>query len=72
MAAFEATGCRDVARVDFRLDGDGRPMILEVNPNPDLGPTAGWARALRASGWDYEGTVVGLAEQALIRGPRRG
>jgi D-alanine-D-alanine ligase len=72
VAAFEATGCRDVARVDFRLDAEGRPMILEVNPNPDLGSAAGWARALRASGRDYAETIVGLAEQALIRGPRRG
>jgi D-alanine-D-alanine ligase len=72
VAAFEATGCRDVARVDFRLDAEGRPMILEVNPNPDLGPTAGWARALRASGRDYAETIAGLAERALIRGPRRG
>jgi D-alanine-D-alanine ligase len=67
VAAFEVTGCRDVARVDFRLDGDGRPMILEVNPNPDLGSSAGWARALRASGRDYAETIVGLAERAMIR-----
>lgn len=72
VAAFEATGCRDVARVDFRFDSAGRPMMLEVNPNPDVGPTAGWARALRASGRDYEATIVGLAERALIRRPRLG
>jgi D-alanine-D-alanine ligase len=66
--AFEATGCRDYARVDFRLDAQGEPMILEVNPNPDIGPTAGWARALRASGRDYQETLAALARQALERG----
>lgn len=70
--ASVATGCRDVARVDFRLDSTGEPMILEVNPNPDLGPSAGWARALQASGRSYEETIVALAHQALLRGPRRG
>jgi D-alanine-D-alanine ligase len=62
--AFGATGCRDYARVDFRLDADGSPMILEVNPNPDIGPKAGWARALRASGLDYEATLARLVVQA--------
>jgi D-alanine-D-alanine ligase len=69
VAAFRATGCRDVARVDFRLDERGEPMILEVNPNPDLGASAGWARALRVSGRDYKETLVALARQALERGP---
>jgi D-alanine-D-alanine ligase len=69
ISAFRATGCRDYARVDFRLNAEGEPMILEVNPNPDLGSTAGWARALRASGRDYSETLVALVEQAIARGP---
>ncbi|MCA9926504.1 MAG: hypothetical protein KC421_29245, partial [Anaerolineales bacterium] len=39
-ATFRITGCRDVARVDFRLDaGDNdKPYILEINPLPGLNP----------------------------------
>jgi D-alanine-D-alanine ligase len=65
--AFRATGCRDYARVDLRLDQQGAPMILEVNPNPDLGPGSGWARALQATGRDYAETLAHLADQAIER-----
>jgi D-alanine-D-alanine ligase len=44
-------------------------MILEVNPNPDLGPTAGWARALRSAGRDYGATLGTVAQAAVARGP---
>jgi D-alanine-D-alanine ligase len=71
VAAFTLTGCRDYGRVDLRLDRHGRPMILEVNPNPDIGPAAGWARALRSSGRDYAATIAGLARRALERGGKR-
>ena len=68
IAAYRVTGCRDYARIDIRLNESGEPMILEVNPNPDIGPTAGWARALLASGRDYGQTIGALARQAMRRG----
>ncbi len=34
LACFEALGCRDFARVDFILTGDGTPYALEVNTIP--------------------------------------
>ncbi len=68
LEAFRVSGCRDYARVDFRLDDRGEPMILEINPNPDLDSSAGLARAIRASGRVYEDVIVALARQALARG----
>ena len=70
VAAFRATGCRDYARVDFRLDASGEPMILEVNPNPDLGRSAGWARAASVSGRDYAATLAALVKQRGHAAPR--
>ena len=37
VAIFHILGCRDVARVDFRIR-DGVPYFLEINPLPGLNP----------------------------------
>lgn len=37
-AAFRALGCRDVARIDLRLDAQGRVHFIECNPLPGLSP----------------------------------
>jgi len=67
VAAFENVGCRDYARIDFRMDQKGKLSILEVNPNPDISLNAGYARALAASGMEYKHFWELMIENALKR-----
>ena len=55
LASYRALGCRDVGRVDLRLDRHGVPWLIEVNPLPGLHPEDGdlpiiWKRSGRAYG----------------------
>jgi D-alanine-D-alanine ligase len=68
--AFRLLGCRDYARVDFRVRR-GRPYVLEVNPNPGFHPTAGLSKALQAAGLSHASFTVRLVENALTRRPRQ-
>ena len=66
--AFRALRCRDYARVDMRLEVEsGVPYVLEVNPNPDISPDAGFVRSLRAAGIAFEKFVEVIINFALSR-----
>jgi D-alanine-D-alanine ligase len=64
---FKLFGCRDYARVDIRIDRDGKLYVLEVNPNPDISPQSGMARAIKVQGMTYAEFIRGLLEKALQR-----
>ncbi len=65
--AFRALGCRDVARVDFRLR-DGVPYFLEVNPLPGLNPdTSDLVILAGLAGWTYPRLIERILGAALER-----
>ena len=67
LGAWRALGGLGYGRVDLRIDGAGRPWILEVNANPDFAPDAGLARMARAAGIEYPALVRAVCELALSR-----
>ncbi len=67
LQAFHQIGCRDYCRVDMRLDKKSNPYVLEVNPNPDISPTAGLARSAKAAGLSYTDLIAKIVECSLAR-----
>ncbi len=55
--AWQLFGLTGYARVDFRVDASGNPLILEINPNPALDPSAGFAAAAKQMGMHYADLV---------------
>lgn len=66
-AAWAAVELRDYGRVDLRVDDKGVPWVIDVNPNPDISPDSGCARASAAAGMTYPQMVGRIAELALKR-----
>lgn len=66
-AAFDALECRDYGRVDLRLDAKSAPYVIDINPNCDLHPQAGFARSALAAGLSYSDLALHLVELAQER-----
>ncbi|MBI2796597.1 MAG: D-alanine--D-alanine ligase [Gemmatimonadetes bacterium] len=71
LSAFRATGCRDWARVDLRLDADGVPHVVEVNPLPGVLPNPAdnscLPMAARTAGLSYDELIQGCVRTAAER-----
>src|SRR5207245_898420 len=63
--AFAALGLSGYARVDLRLDRDGTPYVIDVNPNCDLSDGAGVSRAASFGGISYAALIGRICDAAL-------
>jgi D-alanine-D-alanine ligase len=67
-AAFLALGCRDVGRIDVRLDAEGRVHFIECNPLPGLAPGySDLCLIAQACGMEYRALIGEILTPALRR-----
>ena len=65
---FERLECRDYSRFDWRIDSQGNPKILEVNPNPGWCWDGHLAKMSKIAGLSYSqmlGEILRAAEERL-------
>ncbi len=65
--AHRALGCRDFSRVDFILDADGTPQVLEVNTIPGFTSHSLLPKAAAAVGISFEQLCDRIVRLALAR-----
>ncbi len=65
---YDILGCRDFARIDFRLSADGLLYFIEINPLPGLAPGySDFPMLAEFCGTDYASLVRLVLESALKR-----
>jgi D-alanine-D-alanine ligase len=68
LTVVQVLGCRDMARVDFRLDACGRPQFIEANPLPGLKPGhSDYPMLAQKMGIDHTGLIRLILESAASR-----
>ena len=59
--AYRAMRCRGYARIDLRLK-NGRPIVLDVNPNPDINSEALLVVAAEVVGLTYDEVIARITQ----------
>ncbi|MEM2225829.1 MAG: hypothetical protein QW371_00870 [Candidatus Bathyarchaeia archaeon] len=58
---------RDYGRVDFRVDANGEPYVIDVNANPDISRKGGLFKMASCAGMSYPDFIKGIMDCALER-----
>jgi D-alanine-D-alanine ligase len=70
LRAFQALGCRDFVRLDFRISTAGVPYFLEINPLPGLGTHSDLVIMAKKMGWSNRQLISAVLNAALERYPQ--
>lgn len=68
--AFKALGCRDFARLDFRVSAEGVPYFIEINPLSGLGTHSDLVIMAKETGQTHQELIAGVLNAALERHPQ--
>lgn len=67
LRTYRAVECRDFGRVDFRVDRQGRPYVLEINPLPSLSTEDVFNFVAKTAGMTHHQIVNRILDMALVR-----
>jgi len=67
LKVYRSVECRDFGRVDFRVDNDGNPYVLEINPLPSLSTEDVFMLLAKNIGITYEQMVGKILNSAITR-----
>jgi D-alanine-D-alanine ligase len=67
LGIYNAIGCRDFGRVDMRIDNEGRPYLLEINPYPFLGKHSSFNYITEKKGLTYKDMIGMILQSAVDR-----
>lgn len=70
LRSYKLLHCRDYARIDVRMDAEGRFYILEMNPNPYLNSLA-LVNGVMEIGRTHEQLITEMALMAIARSERK-
>ena len=66
---WEVFALRGYARIDFRIDADNRPWVIDVNANPCLSQDSGFIASASTAGYTYEGVITRILDEAYFHSP---
>ena len=67
LRAFHALECLDFARADFRLDAEGSPRFLEMNPLPTFSESGSFGILAELEGRPHDALLADVIASALAR-----